>query len=107
MKKFFTLLLVMMIAGITSLNAQNFNCWGRTYSIVVLGSSTAAGTGASKPDSAWVNIVKKYFSDENSPFTTVHNLAVAGTVTYNVQPSWYVNTNVRPAPNPEKTFLTH
>ncbi|MBN1481412.1 hypothetical protein EH223_03505 [candidate division KSB1 bacterium] len=37
-----------------------------TFRIVILGSSTAAGTGPSRSDSAWVNRYRRYVKNINS-----------------------------------------
>lgn len=54
--------------------------------IVVLGSSTAAGTGPSSSDSAWVNRYRNYLTNRNTDFV-VTNLAQGGFVTYNILPT--------------------
>lgn len=54
--------------------------------IVVLGSSTAAGTGPSSSDSAWVNRYRNYLTNRNTDFM-VTNLAQGGFVTYNILPT--------------------
>jgi len=56
--------------------------------IVVLGSSTAAGAGASPRDSAWVWRYRAYLTDIDSDFE-VTNLAVGGYTTYHIQPNEY------------------
>ena len=48
--------------------------------LVVLGSSTASGSGPSTPDSAWVNRYRNYLQDIN-PLNQVTNLAIGGTTT--------------------------
>jgi lysophospholipase L1-like esterase len=53
--------------------------------IVVLGSSTAAGTGPKTPDSAWVNLLRKYLQSDD-PAVTVTNLAVGGFTSYKILP---------------------
>lgn len=54
--------------------------------IVVIGSSTAAGTGATTPDSAWVNRYRNsvYQRDTRYPVT---NLAMGGYTTYHLLPT--------------------
>jgi lysophospholipase L1-like esterase len=47
------------------------------YRIVVLGSSTAAGTGATIPDSSWVGRTKTFYKGLNL-LDTLYNLAVGG-----------------------------
>ncbi len=54
--------------------------------IVVLGSSTSAGTGASTPDSAWVNRYRNHLYQRDTDFM-VTNLAQGGFTTYNILPT--------------------
>jgi len=58
---------------------------GQRCPIVVLGSSTAAGTGPSSPDSTWVNRFAR--SLEHSTRFQVINLARGGYTTYNIIPT--------------------
>jgi len=70
--------------------------------IVVIGSSTAAGTGASTYDSAWVGRLQGYFRKNTSPSdpdTIINNLAIGGTTTYDGMPTGFVPPNGRPGPN--------
>lgn len=53
--------------------------------IVVLGSSTAAGTGPTSPDSTWVNRYSKAIFQQNTRYTLT-NLALGGQTTYNIVP---------------------
>jgi lysophospholipase L1-like esterase len=53
--------------------------------IVVLGSSTAYGAGASVPDSSWVNRFGNVFFQNNTRFSTI-NLAKGGYTTYHLMP---------------------
>lgn len=57
----------------------------QTCGIVVLGSSTAAGTGPSSPDSTWVNRYVR--SLEHSTRFEVTNLARGGYTTFNIIPT--------------------
>lgn len=71
---------------------------GIDYEIVVLGSSTAAGTGPSEKDSAWVWMYREHVQEGNTNFS-VTNLAVGGFSTYNILPTGYsipsgVNTSI-------------
>lgn len=63
--------------------------------LVVIGSSTSAGTGASKPDSAYVSKLRKFMIDSVNVGCTVENLAVGGATTYKMQPDWYTPPAVR------------
>lgn len=56
-----------------------------TCPIVVLGSSTAAGAGASTPDSAWVNRYSRYIFQKNTRFPVI-NLDRGGYTTYHILP---------------------
>lgn len=64
-----------------------------TLRIVVIGSSTAAGSGAHPRDSAWVPRYRRYVQ-RNFPPAQVINLAHGGYNTYQLQPDWY-----EPPPN--------
>jgi lysophospholipase L1-like esterase len=68
--------------------------------IVVLGSSTAAGTGPSKPERAWVERYRTYLKQQFPKFSLT-NLAVGGYTTYQMQPSDYTPPLNRPSPVPE------
>jgi lysophospholipase L1-like esterase len=70
-----------------------------TRLIVVLGSSTAAGTGASTPDSSWVGRYRAYVRGLD-PQAVVVNLAIGGYTTYHVMPTGYVPPGGRPSPSP-------
>ncbi len=65
--------------------------------IVMLGSSTSAGTGANPPDSAWVNRFRKHLLSNDSTWR-VANLAVGGFKTYHVMPTGFVPPAGRPTP---------
>ncbi|MFN7118250.1 MAG: T9SS type A sorting domain-containing protein [Saprospiraceae bacterium] len=64
---------------------------------VVLGSSTAAGTGASVADSSWVGRFRNYVKSFDSTALVI-NLAVGGYTSYDVMPSNFVPPVGRPAP---------
>lgn len=79
--------------------SQNDPCVdAESYHIVVLGSSTGAGAGASHPDSAWVNRYRTFLQNIN-PENEVTNLAVGGFTTYRIMPDGFVPPAGRPAPN--------
>jgi lysophospholipase L1-like esterase len=65
--------------------------------IVVLGSSTSAGTGPKDPKNAWVARYKAYLA-ERFPNVTLVNLAVGGQTTFEIQPTGYTPPPNRPAP---------
>src|SRR6476469_6554639 len=88
--------IVLLLLGVVSVVFNH--TYGQTR-LVVLGSSTAAGTGASVPDSAWVNRLQaEYAKNRNdNQDTTIINLAVGGYVTYKVMPNDYVTPAGKPA----------
>jgi hypothetical protein len=63
----------------------------------VIGSSTAAGTGASVPDSNWVNRLVKYYQQLGLT-VELHNLAVGGRNCYHGMPSSYTPPPLRDFP---------
>jgi lysophospholipase L1-like esterase len=65
--------------------------------IVVLGSSTSAGTGPRDPNNAWVPRYRAYL-EQRFPAFTLTNLAVGGYTTFHVQPSGFTPPAGRPAP---------
>ena len=73
-------------------------------SIVVLGSSTAEGTGASPADSAWVNRFRSSFqvNKTDGRDTIVTNLAKGGYTSYKLMPTDYVPPAGKPTPDPER-----
>jgi lysophospholipase L1-like esterase len=96
MQQFFTLFFLILLSPINKSFSQ--------ISMVVLGSSTAAGTGASVYDSAWAGKLQLEFRKNTSagnPDTVVVNLAVGGYVTYQVMPTGYTPPAGRPAPDPD------
>lgn len=68
--------------------------------IVVLGSSTAAGAGASHPDSTWVGRYRNHVQDLYEQAQVV-NLAVGGYTTYHLMPDDSTPPAGRPAPSVE------
>lgn len=68
---------------------------------VVLGSSTAVGTGASRADSTWVGRCRNYLlALPPNKSGTITNLAVGGFTTYQILPTGHPLTANRPAPDP-------
>jgi acyl-CoA thioesterase-1 len=65
--------------------------------IVVIGASTAAGTGAKPIDSAWVNRLRLITTSNLKPLTYI-NLAVGGYTTYQGMPTGFTKSG-RPAPD--------
>lgn len=97
MKKFF--LLFVPVLYVLSVSAQTSPCTRDTsFHVVVLGSSTAAGAGATHPDSAWVNRYRAHLQSLN-PAYQVTNRAVGGFTTYRLMPTGYLPPANRPAPD--------
>lgn len=71
------------------------------FTVVILGSSTAAGTGPSVSDSAWVNRYRVHLQSIN-PNNQVINLAQGGYTTYASMPTTFVPPAGRPNPDPTK-----
>ncbi|MCX7876830.1 MAG: GDSL-type esterase/lipase family protein [Melioribacteraceae bacterium] len=71
--------------------------------IVVLGSSTAAGTGASPIDSSWVRRFNEFMLSKD-PNSYLVNLAVGGYTTYDVMPSYFVPPSNKPLPKTENNI---
>jgi lysophospholipase L1-like esterase len=90
-KCFFCLIFFAVITVKT--NAQSCT---KAFHIVVLGSSTAYGDGAS-PGKSWVALYTDYLKNIN-PNYIVDNLAVPGTTTYIMQADNYIPPQGRPLP---------
>ncbi|MEL7532885.1 MAG: GDSL-type esterase/lipase family protein [Bacteroidota bacterium] len=89
---------------ILGLNGQNLDCLAlQDFKIVVLGSSTAAGAGASSGDSTWVGRYRNYLQAIN-PNNQVVNLAQGGYNTYRLMPTGYQAPSGRPTPDPAKNI---
>ncbi|MBK8166785.1 MAG: hypothetical protein IPK64_12650 [bacterium] len=71
--------------------------------IVVIGSSTAAGTGASSPAASWVGRLRTWLQ-AGEPTSQVVNLAVGGYTTYHVLPTGTTPPAGRPSPAPENNI---
>lgn len=67
--------------------------------IVILGSSTAAGTGPKNITNAWVNRYIAYVEDINHDHKVI-NLAKGGYTTYHIMPRDFVPPDDRPKPDP-------
>lgn len=68
------------------------------YHVVVIGSSTAAGMGAT-PNHGWVALYTQYLKGINTSYQ-VDNLAVGGYTTYDLCPTGFIPSPNRPAPDP-------
>lgn len=65
--------------------------------LAVLGSSTAAGVGASTPSNSWVAMVSEHFTT-NGLLGTTHNLSLSGSNPYIAMPTGYDPPTGRPDP---------
>ncbi|MDG1476735.1 MAG: SGNH/GDSL hydrolase family protein, partial [Vicingaceae bacterium] len=104
--KQFVILFLLLIFFTFNIKAQlPINACAKTKNIhiVVIGSSTAAGTGPSTPDSAWVNRYREYLQEIN-PLNQVTNLAIGGTTTYHIMPSSFIAPAGKPTTNPNNNI---
>lgn len=93
--------LCLLLCGIflNALQAQNSPCAGAdSIRIVVIGSSTAAGAGASPSDSSWVNRYRDHLQALN-PGNEVINLARGGYNTWRLMPDYFSPPANRPSPD--------
>jgi lysophospholipase L1-like esterase len=94
---FLTGMLLLPSVRIFANDSDVVNC-GKSWRIVVLGSSTAFGTGASTTDSSWVSRYRRYVKSKNVN-SQVFNLGIPGYRTYqNLRPDGYVPPINRPTP---------
>lgn len=83
--------------------ADSINC-GRPFRIVILGSSTAYGTGASPLDSSWANKFAGYILSKNAQSVFV-NLATLSLTTYEVLcPTGFIPPAGRPQPDTNRNI---
>ena len=76
------------------------NC-NKSWKIVILGSSTTYGTGASNTDSSFVSKYRAYIKRKN-PLNDIINYGIPGYRTYhNLRPTGYVPPEDRPYPSTE------
>ena len=99
MRIIFPAILLLIASFIFGQDDQNPCLTNQDFHIVILGSSTAAGTGPSSTDSTWVNRYRKSLQEIN-PNNLVTNLAIGGTTTYHIMPDWFAAPPNRPASNP-------
>lgn len=86
------------------LKAQSSACLSAdSIRIVVIGSSTAAGTGASPSDSSWVNRYR-HFLQSLHPGNEVINLAQGGYNTWRLMPDNFIPPSNRPTPDTFKNI---
>lgn len=80
----------------------SFKRGNTTPTIVILGSSSAAGKGASTKSKSWVELMKAQLKKDNKVVNVV-NLSEGGFTTYHVMPNGNKVAN-RPAPNTSKNI---
>lgn len=85
------------------ITAQDDCLPNQSFTIVVLGSSTAAGSGATRSDSAWVNRYRHYLQSLN-PDNEVINLAQGGYNSYRLMPDDFTPPAGRPSPDPARNI---
>ncbi len=93
----FTACLILLATTLAKANdSDQVNC-GRPYKIVVLGSSTAYGTGATPADSSWVNKFTNYALRRNVN-SVIYNFGIPGFTTYEaLLPTGFTPPEGRPA----------
>ena len=81
--------------------ALSLSAAAQSKKIVVIGSSTAAGSGARPIDSSWVNRLRVSLNRDNSDGrdTIVTNLAVGGYTSYELMPTGFSAPAGRPGPD--------
>ena len=86
-------------AGKASANDSDvINC-NHAWNVVVIGSSTSYGTGASVYDSSWVGKITAYLKRKNSQ-SIVYNFGIPGYTSYqNLCPTGFTPPANRPSPN--------
>ena len=84
---------VFIIANITSKEINEVK-----KVMVILGSSTAFGTGAMPIDSSWVNRLNYKFKDDGKNIS-MYNLALGGYTTYHILPSHIKSLPNKPLPD--------
>ena len=103
MKVSFTILVCILLLSITSTQAQityppiYTPVCSAPYKIVIIGSSTAYGSGATPIDSSWARKFAGYVGRQNSQ-TSIVNLGQPGFTTYHVMPTGYIPPPTRPFP---------
>jgi lysophospholipase L1-like esterase len=101
---FFTTILSLLLS--TERTASNsFPHLNNTDSlrIVVLGSSTAEGSGPLNPDNAWVNRYRSYLQSANQN-SEVINLARSGYTTYKIMPDGFIPPPTKPTVDSDRNI---
>jgi lysophospholipase L1-like esterase len=93
------LLLVLLVTGCQVKEGDLQDQSETPVTIVILGSSTAAGTGPKDITNAWVSRYIAYLEEINHDHRVI-NLAKGGYTTYHMMPRDYVPPEGRPKPDP-------
>lgn len=98
-----SIILLLLIMNISAADEIENKTKIDSIKIVILGSSTAFGTGPSHSDSTWVNRFRAYVQSiwENSD---VINLAKGGYVTYNILPDGFEPPQSRPKSDAQRNI---
>jgi len=89
----------LFLAGLTVL--LTLASFAQSKRVVVMGSSTAFGTGAQpETDSSWVRRVSHYYKYQNQVVDTIVNLARGGYDPYHGLPAWYTPAPGYNVPDP-------
>ncbi len=73
--------------------------FSQTKRVVVIGSSTTAGMGATTKDSCWVSLLNQYYKCRLGIADSAYNLGVPGADDYRAMPTGYVPPASRPFPD--------
>jgi lysophospholipase L1-like esterase len=102
-----------VVASLHNENYQAANATGtliiskttlQKVSIVVLGSSTAAGTGANSYSNSWVGLLTTRLNNDYPGMITLTNFAVGGYTTYHILPTGTSRVSGRPAVDPARNI---
>jgi lysophospholipase L1-like esterase len=100
MKTILLFLTIFISLNVHAGDSDVVNC-NKPWKIIILGSSTAYGTGASSTDSSFVSKFRAYLKRKN-PLNNIINYGIPGYRTYhNLRPTGYIPPEDRPYPNTE------
>ena len=97
--KYLNFILGFLLLSLGCISNKQYSKPGKSpLKIVVIGSSTAYGTGPKTIDSAWVNVLRKYEKNVNVK-NEVINIAKGGYTTYHLLPNNFHTLSERPKPD--------
>jgi lysophospholipase L1-like esterase len=100
MKTIFLFFAIFIVIQANAGDSDVVNC-NKSFRLIILGSSTAYGTGASITDSSFVAKYRAYIKRKN-PLNDIINYGIPGYRTYhNLRPTGYIPPSDRPFPNTE------